>query len=261
MDVFIEPPPWSDRPPDRHLLFAAGLLLFTGYLLFVLALAMIGPVTTAVPIVDPDRRIPVRFSARSRPVPDIPEPVAIETAPARPATSTAADKAPETAAANVITEQSTPPPDTAGEVEPAPAAAAPAFTGRIDLTMPRSEPALVPQPVCRAGPCAPGTSKPPGVRTKRRPASEILSDLDPEVLERLDLQSLGIDPGLADVFGERRVKTSRNCELVQRADNVVSRQMTSPQFIRCRRSSSSKARAQALLDALREKRPDLFDDR
>ena len=90
------------------------------------------------------------------------------------------------------------------------------------------------------------------MRRQRRTVDEVLADLDPEVLESLDLEALGIERDAADGFGAQTVPLGANCGLVQRADNAATRQMTARQFIRCRRGSASKDRAQALLDALRQ---------
>lgn len=246
MDVLIEPAPWSSRTWDPHLLVAAGLAAFTGYLLFVLVLSIIGPVATPTPSVVQDRPLSVRIETR------------VEPGRAEPATSEVTEAPPEFMPDERPVAAPRPAPESSDTVD---RAARTETRGAIDLTLPEREPMRRMPPVCRAGPCAPGTVKPPTVRAARRPASEVLADLDPEVLKNLDLEALGIDPGLADVFGEREVRLSENCDLVQRADNVVTRQLTSPQFVRCRRSTASKTRAQALLDALREKRPDLFEDR
>ena len=251
MDVYIEPAPWPDRTWDPHLLVAAGLVSFTGYLLFVLVLAIVGPVETVAPTPFDDRRVPVRIETRVAP-----EPRTTVQDDTSEATAKPAETAPPV-------EVERPAVDASVAIEPEAEAetASTAYRGPLDLALPTREAMQTLPPVCRAGPCAPGTVALPRVRPARRPAHEVLADLDPEILKGLDLEALGIDPELADVYGERAVRVSRNCDLVQREDNVVSRQMTSTQYIRCRPSTESKARARALLDALREKRPDLFDDR
>ncbi len=259
MDVYIEPAPWPDRARDPHLLVAAGLASFSAYLLFVLVLAIVEPATTPAATPDQGRRVPVRIETRVEAEPA--EPVAEVPEVKQAAKRDGAEAPPEIAltpqpAAAPAPRQETPETDV-----PAPETGTAGFSGTIDLSLPAQEPMRTLPPVCRAGPCAPGTVTLPRIRPERRPAHEVLADLDPEVLKNLDLDALGIDSDLADVFGEREVRLSRDCDLVQRADNVVTRQMTSPQYLRCRRSTVSKARAQALLDALREKRPDLFDDR
>jgi hypothetical protein len=261
MHVFIEPAPWPDRPRDPHLLFAAGLLLFTGYLLFVLVLAIVGPVATIAPTAGQERRVALRIEARPEPEPETPGRASDAAQTERPSTSDVVEAATVPASAEAPVARPGSSTHRTASVRPAPATKNTAIRGRLDLTIPTPEPAGTLPPICRAGPCAPGTEPPPRVRANRRPADEVLADLDPGVLENLDLEALGIDPELADVFGQRSVQITRNCDLVQRADNVVTRQMTAIQFIRCRQSTASKARAQALLDALREKRPDLFEDR
>lgn len=257
MDVFVEPVPWPDRARDPHLLYAAGLLLFTGYLGFVLVHAITGPVTPWTATADREARVPVRLAAPPEPEPATKAAARNEPADTErpPRATTESPAAPETAAPTAR------PRIAAAESERSNARASDGPPRPIDLTIPRRESALTMPPVCRAGPCAPGTEPPPRVRVKRRPADEVLADLDPEVLEGLDLEALGIDPDLGDIFGERRQAVSRNCELVQPDDNVVTRQMGMPQFLRCRRSTESEARARALLEALRDKRPDLFEDR
>ena len=248
MDVVIAHARWSGKANDRHRLAAVGLLVLSGYLLFVLFRAMLAPARLTTPGSD---RVSVSIEMRQRPAREAAasesEPV-VEERVARPDT-------PETPA--------TPSPQGQARAAP-PVDASPARSGadgpRLDLSLPSPAPT---QPArCRAGPCAPGTTDGrPAVRRERRPVDEVLADLDPEVLESLDLEALGIEREAVDAFGEQVVPLGRGCSLVQRADNIATRQMTARQFIRCRGATPSKARAQALLDALREKRPDLFEGR
>lgn len=259
MDVYFEPAPWPERVWDPHLPVAAGLLLFTGYLAAVLVLAIVAPVDPVALTRNDDRRLPVRIETRAAREPEAPITKTPNTE--RPATEAVAE-APTGQALTAPPAAIPAPGPEIPEIDELVAETANAdVRAPIDLTLPEPEPMRTMPPVCRAGPCAPGTATLPRIRPRHRPADEVIADLDPEVLERLDLEALGIDPDLGDIYGERRVGVNRYCDLVRPEDNVVTRQMGMPVFLRCRRSTESKARAQALLDALREKRPDLFDER